>query len=113
MDLEKDCQPQTQSRTVLKLYAQELIKAKNVSAALLDVSKAFDSINHKNFDEKLDMICFNSSYRQAVNQKFAVSSRAASINTKNSIQSILTHRSSSSRKDLRSTAVQFIRKRHA
>ena len=45
MDLEKYFQPQMQSRTVLSL------------------SKAFDSINHKILDEKLDMLEFNTSSR--------------------------------------------------
>ena len=61
MDLEKDFQPQMQSRTVLSLYGQKLIKSKYVSAALLDLSKNFDSINHKILDENLDMLGFNTS----------------------------------------------------
>ena len=41
----------------------ETDKNKYVSAALLDLSKSFDSINHKNLDEKLDMLGFNTSSR--------------------------------------------------
>ena len=59
MDLEKCFQPQMQSRTV----RSETDKSKYVSAALLNLSKAFDSIDHKILDEKLDMIGFNTSSR--------------------------------------------------
>ena len=62
IDLEKDFQPQTQSRSVLSSYAQKLIEV-NVSTALLDLSQAFDSKNHKILGEKLDMIGFNTSSR--------------------------------------------------
>ena len=61
MDLEKDFQPQMQSRT--EFIRSEVDKSKYVSAALLDLSKASDSINHKILDEKLDMLVFNTSSR--------------------------------------------------
>ena len=49
-------------------YCNEFIrsetdKSKYVSAALLNLSKAFDSINHKILDEKLDMLGFKTSSR--------------------------------------------------
>ena len=37
-----------------------------MSAALLDLCKAFDSINHKILDEKLDMLGFNTSSRPLI-----------------------------------------------
>ena len=64
----------------------ETDKSKYVSAALLDFSKAFDSINHKILNGKLDKIGFSTS-SGAFNQKFSFSSRAASKITKQSIGS--------------------------
>ena len=60
MDLEKDFRPQMQSHEFIR---SETDKNKYVSAALLDLSKSFDSMNHKHLDEKLDMLGFNTSSR--------------------------------------------------
>ena len=76
MDLEKDFQPETQPNTVLILYAQKVINV-FVSAALLCLSKAFDSIKDKILDKKLEMIGFNISSRLK-SKNFLSHCRAAS-----------------------------------
>ena len=62
----------------------ETDKNKYVSAALLDLSKAFDSINHKNLDEKLDMLGFNTSSRLLI--KNFLSDREQQVKIQNRIQ---------------------------
>ena len=65
----------------------ETDKSKYVSAGLLDLSKAFDSINHKILDEKLDMLGFNTSSRLLI--KIFLSHREQQVKIqKNFIRSI-------------------------
>ena len=80
MDLEKKFST-TDAITHCTEFLRSETDKRNVYAALLDLSKAFDSINHIILDEKLDMIGFNTSSRLLIKNFLSHSAQQVKIQT--------------------------------